>query len=295
VVDKIINRIPGWKGKLTSYSARLTLLKARLASILIYLMSVIKFPKWAIKAINSQMSNFFWNDQEGNHKYHLSNWQSLCQRKEAGELGIPDMRELNLCLLASWVQRFYDGTSQLWKHIVDCKYDTLSPNVFCYNGRNLSPFCRGVLWAAKAAKMGFRWKVGNGQRIRFWEDQWFGSCSLAIQFWEIYTIVHEQGISLRDAWDGERLRFSLRRTIDRRFLERWQEIVQIAKSMQFSEEEDAIVWEFSSSGKYSVQSLYANVNNRGDRQIYTPVIWKLKVPSRIHIFCGSLLIKDINS
>jgi hypothetical protein len=182
-----------------SYSARLTLLKARLSSIPIYLMSVIKFPKWAIKAINSQMSNFFWNDQEGNHKYHLANWQSLCQRKEAGELGIPDMRELNLCLLASWVQRFYDGTSQLWKHIVDCKYDTLSPNVFCYNGRNLSPFCRGVLWAAKAAKMGFRWKVGNGQRIRFWEDQWFGSCSLAIQFWAIYTIVHEQGISLRDA------------------------------------------------------------------------------------------------
>jgi hypothetical protein len=40
--------------------------------------------------------------------------------------------------------------------------------------------------------------------------------------------------------------------------------VQIAKSMQFSEEEDAIVWEFSSSGKYSVQSLYANVNNRGE-------------------------------
>jgi hypothetical protein len=27
---------------------------------------------------------------------------------------------------------------------------------FCYNGRNLSPFLKGVLWAAKTAKMGFR-------------------------------------------------------------------------------------------------------------------------------------------
>jgi hypothetical protein len=59
VVDKIINRIPSWKGKLLSYSARLILLKACLASILIYLMYVIKFPKWAIKIVNSHMSKFF--------------------------------------------------------------------------------------------------------------------------------------------------------------------------------------------------------------------------------------------
>jgi hypothetical protein len=58
-VDKIINKVLGWKGKLMSYSARLTLLKACLASIPIYLMSVIKFSQWAIKAINSQMSNVF--------------------------------------------------------------------------------------------------------------------------------------------------------------------------------------------------------------------------------------------
>jgi hypothetical protein len=24
-----------------------------------------------------------------------------------------------------------------------------------------------VLWAAKAAKMGFRWCIGNGKRVRF--------------------------------------------------------------------------------------------------------------------------------
>jgi hypothetical protein len=53
VVDLIIKRIPGWRGKLISYSARLTLLKSCLTSIPIYLMSIIKFPKWAIEAIDS--------------------------------------------------------------------------------------------------------------------------------------------------------------------------------------------------------------------------------------------------
>jgi hypothetical protein len=59
VVDKVIDMIPSWQGRLISYAARLTLLKACLASIPIYLFSVIKSSKWAIEGINSQMANFF--------------------------------------------------------------------------------------------------------------------------------------------------------------------------------------------------------------------------------------------
>jgi hypothetical protein len=57
------------------------------ADLLKKLMSVIRFPKWIVEAINSQMYKFLWNDLEGNHKYHLSNWQSLAQRKELGAWG----------------------------------------------------------------------------------------------------------------------------------------------------------------------------------------------------------------
>jgi hypothetical protein len=84
-----MKRILGWRGRLLSYSARLTLLKACLASVPIYLMYVIKFPKWDIKAINFQMFNLFWNDQEDSHKYYLSNWYSLTQKKGARGLGYP--------------------------------------------------------------------------------------------------------------------------------------------------------------------------------------------------------------
>jgi hypothetical protein len=59
IVDKIMKRISRWKGKLMSYGARLALLKACLASIPIYLISIVKFPKWAIKAINFQIAKFF--------------------------------------------------------------------------------------------------------------------------------------------------------------------------------------------------------------------------------------------
>jgi hypothetical protein len=44
-----------------------------------------------------------------NHKYHLLNWVSLPPPppKEVGGMGVPDLRNLNLCLLASWIQRYY--------------------------------------------------------------------------------------------------------------------------------------------------------------------------------------------
>jgi hypothetical protein len=75
VIDKIIKRIAGWKGRLLSYAGRLVLLKSCLASIPIYLLSVIKFPRWAIDMINSHMGHFLWNNTEEKHKYHLANWQ----------------------------------------------------------------------------------------------------------------------------------------------------------------------------------------------------------------------------
>ena len=84
IIDKIIKRIAGWKGRLLSYAGRLTLLKACLVSVPIYLMSVIKFPKWAIAMINSQMAHFLWNNNEDCHKYHLANWQLVAQKKEVG-------------------------------------------------------------------------------------------------------------------------------------------------------------------------------------------------------------------
>jgi hypothetical protein len=38
-------------------------------------------------------------------------------------MGISDLRDLNLCLLAPWVQRYQDGEGKLWRSIVDFKYN----------------------------------------------------------------------------------------------------------------------------------------------------------------------------
>jgi hypothetical protein len=60
LIEKIIKRIAGWRGKLLTQAGRLVLIKTCLASILVYLLSLFKFPRWGIDLINSHMANCFW-------------------------------------------------------------------------------------------------------------------------------------------------------------------------------------------------------------------------------------------
>jgi hypothetical protein len=73
IIDQILKMAGGWRGRLLSYVARIILIKSCLVCIPIYLLSVIKFPAWAIRAINSQMSHCLWDKYEGHNKYHLGN------------------------------------------------------------------------------------------------------------------------------------------------------------------------------------------------------------------------------
>jgi hypothetical protein len=72
--------------------------------------------------------------------------------------------------------------------------------------------------------------------------------------------------------------------MDRHIMTQWEEVVQIASSIQFEDNEDGMIWQFNSTGIYSVQSLYGMVNNRGVKQVFTPAMWKIPAPSRLHIF-----------
>jgi len=155
------------RGDFLSYASRLTLLETCLASIPIYLMSIIKFPKWVVNMINSHMARFLWNNNEDKHKYHLAHWQLVAQKKELGGLGIPDLRNLNLALLSLRIFKYGLSKNAIWTKISNFKYKTNQHNICCPLGNQLSPFWKGVTWALLAAHMGIMWKVGDGKKIRF--------------------------------------------------------------------------------------------------------------------------------
>ena len=111
-----------------------------------------------------------------------------------------------------------------------------------------------------------------------------GNTSLTILYWPLYVINEQQGKSVREIWDGENLMLTFRRMVSEQGMNLWWELVNLMSEVTLSEEGDQIIWAYSSSGKYSVQSLYAVVNFRGISPVFVSSIWKLPIPPRVQFF-----------
>jgi hypothetical protein len=75
--------------------------------------------------------------------------------------------------------------------------------------------------------------------------------------------VNEQNKSIADLWDGVNLRCTCRRGVDMRLFLMGEELVNLVSTIEFSGEDDALIWQHNSSGLYSSQSHYSIINFRG--------------------------------
>ena len=89
---------------------------------------------------------------------------------------------------------------------------------------------------------------------------------------------------MSEVWDGETLMLTFRRSVSEQLMNLWWELVDVMSEVTLSEEEDLMIWTYNSSGKYSVQSLYAVVNFRGITPVFVSSIWKLHIPPRVQFF-----------
>jgi hypothetical protein len=85
VIQKIRNRLPGWKRGLLSYPGREALVKSVLSSLPTYFMIVFKLKKWAIAAIDKYRRSFLWrghniDSTRGGHC--LVNWKTYMRPKK---------------------------------------------------------------------------------------------------------------------------------------------------------------------------------------------------------------------
>jgi hypothetical protein len=49
-------------------------------------------------------------------------------------------------------------------------------------------------------------------------------------------------------------------------------------TIELTGDDDAMIWQFHSSGVYSSQSLYVVINFRGVKPVYLLIVWKLVAP-----------------
>jgi hypothetical protein len=101
LIECILSMITVWRGKLLIYAPKNILIQSYLSSIHIFLLPFIKFLKWALKLLDTQLANFMGNGEGGNHKIHLAH--SVCMKKEFGGPSIPKLQNLTIFLIGSWI------------------------------------------------------------------------------------------------------------------------------------------------------------------------------------------------
>jgi hypothetical protein len=117
--------------------------------------------------------------------------------------------------------------------------------------------------------MGYRWLPGNGKTVKFWNDIWFGTAPLAVQFWELYCICNEKAKTIAEVWVEKELRLPFRRNFSDNLGQMWDDLCVVVEQVELNEDSDSLVWCYEKSGTYSAQSCYAVISFRGLLQYFS--------------------------
>ena len=100
--EKMEKKLGTWQGRFLSYGGKLALIRESLSNVPFYMMSLFELPKGVEKKMDVIRKRLLWNGNDNENKYHLVNWETVCQPTDQGGLGVVDLRVMNISLLCKW-------------------------------------------------------------------------------------------------------------------------------------------------------------------------------------------------
>ncbi|CAN1810688.1 Putative ribonuclease H protein At1g65750 [Linum perenne] len=122
IIDKLDNKLSGWKAKSLSLAGRVTLAKSALSAIPAYVMQTTVLPATTCEAIDKRIRDFVWGSTSEERKSHLISWEQVCKPKALGGLGLRLARELNVAYLVKLAFCFFQRSEVLWVRVLQSKY-----------------------------------------------------------------------------------------------------------------------------------------------------------------------------
>jgi ribonuclease HI len=291
LVERVRQRISGWKEKLLSLGGKEVLIKSVAQAIPVYAMMVFRIPQKTCKGISDAISQYWWGDDDEKKRIHWSAWWKMCIPKGKGGMGFRDLQSFNYALLAKQVWRLLCEPESLCARVLRAKYYPDGRLLQAKPKQGSSYTWQSILAGLECFKRGCIWRVGDGNQINIWNDQWIPtSHNMKIQTRRgrrLVTTVNELINPIDGRWDEQLIRDVF-----------WPiDAERILKIPLFNGREDLVAWHFNRNGLFSVRSAYHVQweNKFGSRpeahqaggSDYSQVwkgLWELKLPSKIKIF-----------
>ena len=176
IIRKCERRLATWKHRHISFGGRVTLINAVLTSIPIYFFSFFRVPSKTIAKLESIQRRFLWGGGMKHRKFAWVNWKTVCLPKDKGGLGVKDLRTFNTALLDKWRWDIFHRQMEPWARVLISKYGGWRVLEEGNRGCNDSTWWKDLITIQQLQqniplKRETEWKVGRGDKFRFWEDR----------------------------------------------------------------------------------------------------------------------------
>ncbi|OMO88470.1 reverse transcriptase [Corchorus capsularis] len=278
LIEKIRNRLAGWKAKNLSLAGKSTLIQSVTSSIVDYPMQASALPPPVLDEIDRLQRNFLWGDSEEKRKIHSINWVNVTKAKRKGGLNLRRSRLRNVALMAKLIWRVKRNPENMWVKALCSKYNF---DTFHKKSNNSNTWL-SIRKGKDVFRRGCKKVINSGINISFWLDTWVGVVPLR-------EIIHgpfnrnEENIkvsscvNLDGTWNFDCVSFVLPDFII-------DKIHAIPYCLQ-NPREDTFTWNLSSNGEFSLDTAYILAAN--DDFIFDPFwkkLWKSPCNNRIRHF-----------
>jgi hypothetical protein len=172
VKEKLKKKFSDYAEKYSSSGAKDVLIKSVIQAISTYPMSVFKFSEGFCEELMKLTRDFWWGDENERRKMHWMSWDKLTRRKGQGGMGFRDLHLFNQAMLAKQAWRLIAFPDSLCARLLKAKYypsGELTDTAFI---KNPSPCWQGIMHGLELLKKGIIWRIGNGEKVRIWRDNW---------------------------------------------------------------------------------------------------------------------------
>jgi hypothetical protein len=165
-------KVHGWKGQGLSMDGKGTLIKSVLQAVPTYPMGCFHLSKKTCSKLTSIATGFWWGSADAKRKVPWISWDRMCVAKRNGGLGFRNFAVFNQALLAKQSWRMITNPSSLCSRVLSARY-LKDGDILTASAPKFGSFTwKSILHGRDLLKEGLVWRIGNGQKIKVWEDNW---------------------------------------------------------------------------------------------------------------------------